>query len=151
MAEIEGYNMPDDLYYHEEGTWIKVEGDKVKIGLTDHFQQAAGDIVYVDLPFEGDEIQQGDAFGKVQSSKWIGKLIAPMGGEIEEVNYELDSDSTVINSDPYGEGWVAIVTPSDLDAGLESLVHGVDAVTEFIKRQIEKAEKIKAEGGGGEE
>ncbi len=150
MAEIEGYNMPDDLYYHEEGAWVKVEGDKVKIGLTDQFQQAAGDIVYVDLPFEGDEVQIGDAFGKVQSSKWIGKLIAPLGGEIEEVNYELDSDSTIINKDPYGEGWVAVLTPSDLDAELADLVHGPEAIAEFVKQQIEKAEKVKAEGGGEE-
>ncbi len=151
MAEIEGYKMPDDLYYHEEGTWVKVEGDTVKIGMTDFFQQAAGDVVYVDLPFEGDEVQIGEAFGKVQSSKWIGKLIAPLGGEIEEVNYELDSDSTIINKDPYGEGWVAVLTPSDLDAELGNLVHGPDAIVEFVKQQIEKAEKVKAEGGSGEE
>ena len=147
MPEIEGYNMPDDLYYHEEGTWVKVDGDTVKIGMTDFFQQAAGDIVYVDLPFEGDEVEVGEAFGKVQSSKWIGKLISPIGGEIEEVNYELDSDSTLINKSPYDEGWVAIITPSDLDGELEGLVHGAEAVEEFIKQQIEKAEKVKAEDG----
>ena len=151
MAEIEGYNMPDDLYYHEEGTWTKVEGDTVKIGMTDFFQQAAGDIVYVDLPFEGDDVAEGEAFGKVQSSKWIGKLIAPLAGTIEEVNYDLDSDSTIINKDPYGEGWVAVITPEDLDAAIETLVQGNEAVAEFVKRQIEKAEKIKAEGGDGEE
>ncbi len=151
MAEIEGYNMPDELYYHEEGTWVKVEGDTVRVGLNDHFQQSAGDIVYVDLPFEGDEIQEGDGFGKVQSSKWIGKLIAPLAGEIEEVNYDLDSDSTIINKDPYGEGWVAVITPSNLDAELEGMAHGVEAVTEFIKRQNEKAEQIKAVGASGEE
>ena len=151
MAEIEGYNMPDELYYHEEGVWVKVEGDLVRLGLCDQFQQAAGDIVYVDLPFEGDSVEEGDSLGKVQSSKWIGKLIAPLSGDIEEVNYELDSDSTIINKDPYGEGWVAVLAPSDLDAGLEGLAHGVEAVTEFIRHQIEKAEKIKAGGGSGEE
>jgi glycine cleavage system H protein len=150
MADIEGYNMPDDLIYHEDDTWIKVEGDKVRIGMTDFFQQAAGDVVYVDLPFEGDEIQQGEPFGKAQSSKWIGKLVAPISGTIEEVNYELDSDSTIINKDPYGEGWVIILTPSDLEGEKESLVEGLEAVTDMIKRHIEKAEKLKAEGGGEE-
>ena len=58
MAEIEGYSMPDDLYYSEDDTWLKIEDDKVRIGMTDFFQQAAGDIVYVDLPFEDDEVQQ---------------------------------------------------------------------------------------------
>jgi glycine cleavage system H protein len=151
MADIEGYNMPDDLHYHEEDTWIKVEDDKIKIGMTDFFQQSAGDIVYVDLPFEGDEVQQGDTFGKAQSSKWIGKLISPVSGTIEEVNYELDSDSTLINKDPYGEGWVMIVTPSDLEGEMGNLMHGIEQVTDLIKRHIEKAERIKAEGGAGEE
>ena len=150
MAEIKGYNMPDELYYHEEGAWVKVEDDMVRIGLCDQFQQAAGDIVYVDLPFEGDDVQVGDDLGKVQSSKWIGKLLAPLSGAVEEVNYELDSDSTIINKDPYGEGWVVVLAPSDLEAELEGLAHGVEAVTAFIDRQIEKAEKIKAEGGGDE-
>jgi glycine cleavage system H protein len=144
MAEIEGYSMPDDLYYHEGDTWAKMEGDKVRVGMTDFFQQAAGDVVYVDLPFEGDEIQEGEDFGKAQSSKWIGKLIAPISGTIEEVNYELDSDSTIINSDPYGEGWVMLVTPSNLEEETQSLIHGTEAVTDMVKRHIEKAERIKA-------
>ena len=151
MANIEGYDIPDDLYYHEEDTWIKMEGDTVRIGMSDFFQQAAGDIVYVDLPFEGDEVQQGEPFGKAQSSKWIGKLISPLSGTIEEVNYELDSDSTIINKDPYGEGWVMVVTPSNLEEEMESLIHGIEGVTDLIKRHIEKAERIKAEGGGDEE
>ena len=151
MADIEGYNMPDDLYYHEEDTWIKIEGDQVRIGMTDFFQQSAGDIVYVDLPFEGDEIAQGEPFGKAQSAKWIGKLISPLSGTIEEVNYDLDSDSTTINKDPYEAGWVMLLTPSDLDGEKEGLIHGTEALVEFVKRQIEKAERIKAEGGGGEE
>lgn len=150
MADIEGYNMPDNLIYHEDDTWIKVEGDKVRIGMTDFFQQAAGDIVYVDLPFEGDEVQQGEPFGKAQSSKWIGKLVAPLSGTIEEVNYELDSDSTIINKDPYGEGWVIVLTPSDLEGEKEGIIQGLEAVTDMIKRHIEIAEKLKAEGGGEE-
>ena len=144
MAEIEGYNMPDDLYYHEEDTWLKVEDDKVRVGMTDFFQKAAGDVVYVDLPFEGDEVQEGEDFGKAQSSKWIGKLVAPISGTIEEVNYELDSDSTIINRDPYGEGWVMVVTPSNLEEEMKSLMHGTEAVIDLIKRHIEKAERIKA-------
>jgi glycine cleavage system H protein len=150
MADIEGYNMPDDLIYHEEDTWLKVEGDKVRIGMTDFFQKAAGDIVYVDLPFEDDDVQQGEPFGKAQSSKWIGKLIAPISGTIEEVNYELDSDSTIINKDPYGEGWVIVLTPSDLEGEKEDLIEGLEAVTDLIKRHIQKAERLKEEGGGEE-
>ena len=145
MAEIEGYNMPDELYYHEEGTWVKVEGDMVRIGMTDFFQQAAGDIVYVDLPFEGDDIQAGDAFGKVQSAKWIGKLLAPLSGTIEEVNYELDSDSTIINKDPYGDGWIMKVKPSAWDDEKGELFHG-DSVVEYVRKEKETAKKGQAEG-----
>ena len=151
MADIEGYSMPDDLLYHEEDTWLKIEGDQVRVGMTDFFQKAAGDIVYVDLPFEGDEVEQGEAFGKAQSAKWIGKLIAPLSGTIEEVNYDLDSDSTVINKDPYGDGWVMLLTPSDLDGEKDSLIQGLEGITDLIKRHIEKAERLKEEGGGGEE
>lgn len=147
MANIEGYDLPDDLFYYEEDSWIKVEGDKIKIGMTDFFQQAAGDIVYIDLPFEGDEITQGEPFGKAQSSKWIGKLIAPLSGTIEEVNYELDSDSTIINKDPYGEGWVIIITPSNFEEEKKNLIHGIEAITAWIKRQIAKSERLKAEAG----
>jgi len=151
MADIEGYNMPDDLYYYEEDTWLKIEGDKIRIGMTDFFQQAAGDIVYVDLPFEGDEIKRGQPFGKAQSSKWIGKLIAPISGVIEEVNYELDSDSTIINKDPYGDGWVIVVTPLAFEEEKGSLIHGLEAVTEWIKRQIAKSERLKSEKSGKDE
>ena len=143
MADIEGYNMPDDLIYHEDDTWIKVEGDKVRIGMTDFFQQAAGDIVYVDLPFEGDEVQQGEPFGKAQSSKWIGKLVAPLSGTIEEVNYELDSDSTIINKDPYGEGWILVIEAENLDSELGNLMQG-EALVEFIDAELKRAEEERA-------
>jgi glycine cleavage system H protein len=151
MANIEGYNLPDDLYYHEDDTWVKIEDDKIRIGMTDFFQQAAGDIVYVDLPFEGDEIEQSQPFGKAQSSKWIGKLIAPLSGTIEEVNYELDSDSTIINKDPYGDGWVIVIIPSNFDDEKNNLIHGNKEVVAWIKRQIERSEKLKAEKPGKEE
>ena len=150
MADIEGYNLPDDLYYYEEDSWVKIEDDKIRIGMTDFFQQAAGDVVYVDLPFEGDEIKQGEPFGKAQSSKWIGKLIAPLSGTIEEVNYELDSDSTIINKDPYGEGWIIVITPSNLDEEKNNLIYGIKDVTAWIKRQIAKSEKLKSEKAGKE-
>ena len=77
MADIKGYNMPDELYYHEEHSWARVEGTTVTVGMTDMFQKEAGDIVFVDLPEEEDEVSQGEVCGKIQSRKWIGKLVAP--------------------------------------------------------------------------
>ena len=146
MAIIEGFNMPDELYYHTEHSWAKVEGDgKVRVGMSDFFQQQAGNVVYVDLPDEGDEVEQGEVCGKVQTRKWIGKLVAPISGEIIEVNEEVNDDNTIINKDPYGKGWVLVVEASNLDADLANLIHG-DKVPEWIKSEVKRAEELKAKG-----
>jgi glycine cleavage system H protein len=145
MAEIKGYNMPDELYYHEEESWARVNGTKVTVGMTDFFQKEAGDIVFVDLPDEEDEVSQGEVCGKIQSRKWIGNLIAPVSGEIVEINEDLEDDTSLINTDPYGKGWIVVIEASDLDSELENLIHG-DAVISFIERHIKKAEEEKAKG-----
>ena len=107
--------------------------------------KTAGDIVYVDLPFEGDEVEQNETCGKVQSSKWIGKLIAPVSGEIAEVNEELENESGLINSDPYGKGWIMLIEPSNLDDELGSLVKEPGDLEEWIKAEIQRAEDEKKE------
>lgn len=143
MAVIKGYEMPDELYYHEEHSWARVDGNKVTVGMTDFFQKEAGDIVFVDLPEEEEEVSQGEVCGKIQSRKWIGKLVAPVSGEIVEVNEELEEDTTLINSDPYGKGWILVIEASDLESELKNLIHG-DAVVDFIEKEIKKAEEEKA-------
>ena len=144
MATIKGYEMPDEMFFHEEHSWAKVLDDgKVLVGMSEFYAKEGGDIVYIDLPFEGDEVAQNEVCGKLQSSKWIGKLFSPISGEVVEVNEALEDDATLINSDPYGEGWIMKIEPSDLDAELEALFHGEDAVTEWIEAEIAKAEKEK--------
>jgi len=143
MTDIKGYDMPDDLYYHKEHSWARVDGDKVTVGMTDFFQKEAGDVVFIDLPEEEDEVEQGEVCGKIQSRKWIGKLVAPVSGEILEVNEDLEEDTSLINSDPYGKGWVLVLEASDLEAELENLLQG-DAVSEFIESEIKRAEEEKA-------
>lgn len=143
MAEIKGYNMPDELYYHEEHSWARVEGTKITVGMTDMFQKEAGDVVFIDLPEEEDEVEQGEVCGKIQSRKWIGKLVAPVSGEIVEINEELEDDTSLINTDPYGEGWILVIEAEDKDdltSELDSLIHG-DAVTDFIEKEVKKAEE----------
>ncbi len=138
--EIKGYNMPEDLYYHQEDAWVRVEKDgTVTIGMDDFYQKQAGDTTYVDLPFEGDTITQGETCGKIQSSKWIGKIVAPISGEIIEVNHELENDCRLINKDPYGAGWIIKVKPSNLEEELKNLVHGPEALQKFIEEHLEKA------------
>ena len=145
MADIKGYNLPDDLYYHKEHSWARVDGDKVTVGMTDFFQKEAGDIVFVDLPEEEDEVEQGEVCGKIQSRKWIGKLVAPVSGEIAEVNEDLDEDTSLINTDPYGKGWILVIEASNLAEDLGNLLHG-DAVVTFIEEEIKRAEEEKAKG-----
>jgi glycine cleavage system H protein len=143
MAEIKGYNMPEELYYHEEHSWARVDGTKVTVGMTDFFQKEAGDIVFVDLPEEEEEVEQGEVCGKIQSRKWIGKLVAPVSGEISEINEDLEEDTSLINSDPYGKGWILVIEAGDLDSDLENLMHG-PAVGAFIEKEIKRAEEEKA-------
>jgi glycine cleavage system H protein len=143
MANIKGYEMPDELYYHDDDCWVRVDGNKATVGMTDFFQRESGDIVFVDLPEEEDEVEQGEICGKIQSRKWIGKLVAPLSGEIVEINEDLEDDTSLINKDPYGDGWILVIETSDLDSELGGLVHG-DAVVEYIETRVKKAEEEKA-------
>ncbi len=142
MSKILGYNMPEELYYHKDHTWVRVEDDgKVTVGMTEFYVELAGDTTYADLPEEDDELEAGETAGKIQSSKWVGKLISPLSGEVVEVNEDLEDDFMLINNDPYGDGWIMKMEPSDLEDELENLVHGDDAVTEFIEREKKAAEE----------
>ncbi|MEW6666063.1 MAG: glycine cleavage system protein GcvH [Thermodesulfobacteriota bacterium] len=143
MAEIKGYNMPDDLYFYPEHSWARVDGSKVTVGMSDFFQKEAGDIVFLDLPDEGEEVSQGEVCGKIQSRKWIGKLHAPVSGEIVAKNEEVEEDTSLINKDPYGKGWILVIEASDLESDLANLIHGA-AVVEFIDREIKRVEEEKA-------
>jgi glycine cleavage system H protein len=143
MAEIKGYNMPDDLYYHEEHSWARIDGKKVTVGMTDFFQKEAGDVVFVDLPEEEDDVTQGEVCGKIQSRKWIGKLVAPVSGEIAELNEDIEDDTSLINTDPYDKGWILVIEASDLESDLDNLIHG-DDVAAFIEKEIQRAEEEKA-------
>ena len=143
MADIKGYNMPDELYYHKDHAWARVDGSTVTVGMNDFFQKEAGDIVFIDLPEEEDEVSQGETCGKIQSRKWIGKLVAPISGEIVEINEDLEDDTSLINSDPYGEGWILVIEAENLDEELDSLMQGEDLVG-FLEAEIQRAEEEKA-------
>lgn len=132
--------MPEELYYHQENSWVKVESDgTVRVGMDDFYQKQAGETTYIDLPFEGDTVSQGETCGKIQSSKWVGKLISPISGEIVEANSELENDCRLINKDPYGSGWIMKIKPSNLEEELKNLAHGPDVLKKFIEDHIAKA------------
>lgn len=104
---------PEDLKYHKEHTWVRVSGKKATIGITDYAQDQLGDIVYIDLPDVDSEIEKDAEFSEIESTKATSSVIAPVSGTIIEVNEELDEAPEIINEEPYGKGWIAIVEMSD--------------------------------------
>jgi glycine cleavage system H protein len=99
-------NIPQDLKYTKDHEWIKVDGDTATIGITDFAQQELGDIVYVEIETDGDSLDAGDVFGTVEAVKTVSDLFMPVSGEVTKVNVALQSKAEIVNSDPYGEGWM---------------------------------------------
>jgi glycine cleavage system H protein len=99
--------------YLESHEWVRKEGDMIVCGISDHAQDSLSDVVYVEFPEVGDSFDQGDSFGVVESVKAASDLYMPMGGEIVEVNERLEDEPELVNSDPYGEGWMIKFKPSD--------------------------------------
>jgi len=139
MAEIEGYNLPDELYYHSEHMWVCKEGDLIRVGLNDFSQKLSGELSFIELPDTSNEVEADQVVGFYETGKWMGKIYAPIAGEVLEVNEELEDDPTLINSDPYGKGWIFTMRPADAGE-IENLIHG-DAVVDFIKAEVEKHKK----------
>jgi glycine cleavage system H protein len=107
-------NYPSNLKYTKEHEWILVEGDKAKIGITDFAQKELGDIVFLDITSIGKEVKQNDIFGSIEAVKTVSDLFMPVTGSVLSVNSNLDSDPQLVNSDPYGEGWMVEISRSNL-------------------------------------
>jgi glycine cleavage system H protein len=106
-------NVPEDLQYTRSHEWVRTEDDTATIGITDYAQEELGDIVYIELPEQGDTFDAGDSFGTVESVKAVSDLYTPVGGEVFEVNEALDDSPEKINEDPYGDGWIVKLRVSD--------------------------------------
>ena len=121
MSEI-----PADLYYTSEHEWVLRTGDDtVRVGITDYAQSALGDVVFVQLPDVGAQLAAGDAFGEVESTKSVSDLYAPVTAKVVAVNGDLESNPQLVNSDPYGEGWIVEIeaaSPEDLESALGELL-----------------------------
>ena len=107
MSDLE---YPSGLRYTAEHEWVRVDGDTVRVGITSFAQEALGDVVYVSLPTVGDAVVAGDTCGEVESTKSVSDLYAPVSGEVSAVNGALDATPELVNSDPYGEGWMYELT-----------------------------------------
>jgi len=106
-------NFPEDLQYTRDHEWARVQGNRVTVGITDFAQDQLGDVVYVEFPDVGDVIKKGDAFGVVESTKAVSDLFAPVSGKVVEVNGPLADAPETVNEDPYEEGWMIPIAPSD--------------------------------------
>ncbi len=135
--EIRGYNMPEELYYEENHFWVKDEGDLLVMGMDDFAQTLAGEIVYVQLPEEGKALKAGKKFAKIESGKWLGKVFAPVSGELAAVNEELETNPGLINDDCYGEGWIYKIRPDD-KGELDNLMHDQGSIDKWLEAEIEK-------------
>lgn len=135
--DVEGYNMPEELYYEENHYWVKEDGDLLVMGMDDFAQKLAGNIVFVQLPAPGKALEAGKRFAKVESGKWLGKVNAPVDGELADVNEELEENPGLINEDCYGKGWMYKIRPAN-NADLARLIHGTEAIRKWVVEDIAK-------------
>jgi glycine cleavage system H protein len=125
-------DIPEDLRYSADHEWTRVEGGEVRVGITDYAQDALGDVVFVDLPEVGATVKRGESFSEVESTKSVSEIYAPVAGTISQVNAELSENPARLNEDPYGDGWICVITVDDpaqldelLDAeGYRALIEG---------------------------
>ena len=125
-------DLPSELRYSTDHEWVRVEEGRVRVGITDYAQDALGDVVFVELPVLGAQVERGASCSEVESTKSVSEIYAPVSGTVAEVNAELTDNPERLNDDPYGEGWICVIEPSDpgqldelLDAeGYRSLIEG---------------------------
>jgi len=127
-VKIDGYEVPEGLYYTKDWEWVKVEGDKVRVGLTDYAQKQLREVVYAELPSPGTTVRQNEPYGTVESVKAVSDLVGPVSGTVEEVNEEVQSSPEILNEDPYTKGWLLVVKPSNLQAELAKIMNYNKAV-----------------------
>ena len=108
-------SIPQDLRYAASHEWVRIDGDFVTVGITDHAQEQLGDVVYVDLPDVGDRVERGEEAGEIESVKAVSSIYSPVSGRVVEVNDVLEEDPETVNGAPYGKGWLFKVELNDTD------------------------------------
>lgn len=125
MAHADAFELPDDLYYdRKDHLWARVEAGQVRVGLDQFGQKMAGSVAYIKLLPAGRPVQKGRSFGSLEAGKYIGPLKAPVSGRLVEVNGAVLANPELVNKDPYGEGWLVIIEPSNLAVDQSDLAHG---------------------------
>jgi len=122
LVNVEGYEVPEELYYTKDWMWAKIEDGKVRVGITDYAQKQLNEVVFVELPNVGDEVTKDEPFGTVESVKSVSDLTAPVSGTVAEVNEKVADSPETLNDDPYEEGWLIVISPSNLEEELKTLM-----------------------------
>ena len=135
MVNVGEYEVREGLYYHKEHFWARVEDGLVRFGASDYGQKALKEVVFVELPSVGDKVTQNEAYGTLESVKAVVDLVALVSGTVKEVNESLLDDPEPINQDPYGEGWLITVAPSNLKAELSNIMT-FEAALEWHKEVV---------------
>ena len=128
---------PDDLKYTKEHEWARLEGNVVRVGITQYAQVALGDIVYIDLPGPGTQVAAGQAMGEVESTKSVSDIYSPVTGSITERNAELEDTPELVNQEPYGSGWMVLIEPAN-PSELDGLLSAADYQA-FIEAEAAKS------------
>ncbi len=123
-------NIPEDLSYTKDHEWVREAGGKLTIGITDYAQRQLGDVVFVQLPSAGDRFEEAEPIGTMESVKAVSEIYAPVTGVVDSVNAELDDSPELINTDPYGDGWLVVVNGSASSDGLMDAAQYADYVKE---------------------
>ncbi len=128
MVKVDNYELVEGLYYSKEYFWVRIENGKARMGITDYAQKQLREIVFIELPNPGENLIQNQPFGTVESVKAVSDLIAPLSGTIEQINEEAKNRPELLNEDPYGQGWLLIISPTNLDKELKELMDFEKAV-----------------------
>jgi len=134
MVKVDGNEVPEGLYYSKDFAWVKIEEDKIRMGITDFAQKSLREIVFAELPNVGGEVKQGEPYGTLESVKAVSDLVAGISGTIEQVNEEVKSKPETLNEDPFGKGWLLVIKPLDLQTELANLMD-FNAAVEWHKNQ----------------
>ena len=126
-----------ELYYTKEHEWVRWEGDKCRVGVTDYAQKSLHEVVYVELPKVGAKVSQMQSLGTVESVKAVADVFSPIAGEVLEVNNSLSDAPELVNKSPYGEGWITLIKPDDFEKDLPSLMNA-QAYKDFLAKITEK-------------
>ena len=140
MAKINGFDFPDDCYFHRDHMYIRIEAGTARVGYNACSQNAAGKVLFLRTRSVGSKVDQGKTLGTLESGKWVGPLKAPVSGTITQLNEEVAKKPSLINEAPYGRGWIAVLEPTKLEEEIKELIRGSDdkLLREWISEEKKK-------------